>query len=103
MKGEVIGDSLVVMDETDTVGTAIDDLDAGFEFVYDDDPVELSEPVPFGHKVALCDCERGDDVRKYGAVIGTATEPIDSGEWVHTHNCESNRGLGDRADGGVDA
>ena len=35
---------------------------------------------------------------KYGEIIGQATEQIDPGEWVHTHNCKSTRGRGDIAE-----
>lgn len=46
------------------------------------------EPIELGHKVASCRIEPGQPVRKYGQVIGFATEAIESGEWVHTHNLE---------------
>jgi altronate dehydratase small subunit len=103
MKGEVIGESVLVMAPSDTVGTALDDLDAGFTFEYDGATIRLPEAVPFGHKVALVDHDEGSAVRKYDAVIGRATGAIDAGAWVHTHNCESNRGRGDKAAGGADA
>lgn len=54
----------------------------------DDVGVVLDEggPVPRGHKVALRDIADGAPVRKYGQVIGAATEPIRAGDHVHTHN-----------------
>lgn len=85
------------MTDDDTVVTAIDDLESGTTIPYDGEAIELIEDVSFGHKVALVDFESGDDVVKYGETIGKATEPIESGEWVHTHNCESARGRGDIA------
>ncbi|AUV80370.1 altronate hydrolase [Salinigranum rubrum] len=97
MKGRVLDDRVLLMSDDDTVGTAVDDLTADTELDYDGERVVLSEDVPFGHKVALAAHEPGDAVRKYGEVIGTATARIDTGEWVHTHNCESTRGRGDRA------
>jgi altronate hydrolase len=42
--------------------------------------------VPAGHKVALRPHAAGDAVRRYGQIIGFATEAIAPGEWVHTHN-----------------
>lgn len=102
MKGVVIdGDALVLADD-DNVATALDDLDADREFETGKTTVELVETVPFGHKFALGRISAGQPVRKYGEVIGTATQPIDPGEWVHTHNCESTRGRGDLP-GGEDA
>lgn len=97
MKGRVLDDVVLLMSDDDTVGTAVDDLEAGTELDYDGERVVLREDVPFGHKVALEPTDRGDPVRKYGEVIGTATTDIAVGEWVHTHNCESARGRGDRA------
>ena len=42
--------------------------------------------VPAGHKVALRPHSSGDAVRRYGQIIGFATEAIAPGDWVHTHN-----------------
>jgi altronate dehydratase small subunit len=38
---------------------------------------------------------KGDDVVKYGEIIGRATADIAKGEHVHVHNIESLRGRGD--------
>jgi len=42
----------------------------------------LVEAVPMGHKVALSKIVQGDPVRRYGEVIGLATEAIPAGAWV---------------------
>lgn len=96
MKGAVLDDLGLHMAKVDNVVTAIADLETGTEISYDDSVVELAEDVPFGHKVALVPIDPGDAVVKYGEPIGEAVESIDPGEWVHTHNCESARGRGDR-------
>ena len=101
MKGAVLDERALLMHEDDSVATALADLDAGETFEHDGAAVELREDVPFGHKVAVAPIEAGETVRKYGEVIGRATERIEPGEWVHTHNCESTRGRGDRARTGV--
>lgn len=95
MKGEVLGDLGLHMAADDNVVTAIEDLEAGATLPYDGEVIELTEAVPFGHKVALVAFEPGDTVLKYGEPIGRATEAIDPGEHVHTHNTESQRGRGD--------
>lgn len=106
MKGVVLDDAAVLLAETDDVATAIVDLEAGRTIAADDLPrdrpaleLETAEPIPFGHKIALTTIEAGDPIRKYGEVIGSATERIEPGEWVHTHNCESDRGRGDLTEG----
>jgi len=48
--------------------------------------------VETGHKVALTDIKQGEDVVKYGFPIGMATQPIKSGEHVHTHNLKTKLG-----------
>lgn len=47
----------------------------------DDDPV-----APRGHKIALKAICKGEPVIKYGFPIGTATQDIAEGEWIHSHN-----------------
>ena len=53
--------------------------------------VVLRQDVPFGHKVALRDIPKGEEILKYGLPIGRAQEDIRSGDWVHVHNCRSER------------
>lgn len=105
MKGKILDGDALLMTADDVVATAIDDLDAGHELDLDDRTLVLSEDIAFGHKLALIDIEKGDDIVKYGEVIGRASEPIAVGDWVHVHNCESTRGRGDLeiADGGETA
>ena len=51
--------------------------------------LEEQNNIPAGHKVALKDIKSGDEVIKYGMVIGKAYKDIKKGEWVHTHNLKS--------------
>ena len=43
-----------------------------------------------GHKYAVRDIKRGENVIKYGSPIGHATEDIPRGAHVHTHNLKTN-------------
>ncbi len=43
-----------------------------------------------GHKYALCDIKKGENIIKYGNPIGHATADIKEGEHVHTHNVATN-------------
>ena len=45
-----------------------------------------------GHKIALCNIEKGADIIKYGYPIGCATEDIRCGEAVHSHNMKTKLG-----------
>ncbi|MCJ7812493.1 altronate dehydratase family protein [bacterium] len=46
----------------------------------------LNSYVPFGHKIAACDIEKGDPVIKFGQTIGFASITINKGDHVHVHN-----------------
>ena len=52
------------------------------------DNVEVN--IADGHKYALCDIPKGENVIKYGMPIGHATSDIKKGEHVHTHNLKTN-------------
>jgi LDH2 family malate/lactate/ureidoglycolate dehydrogenase len=49
----------------------------------------LRQEVPFGHKVAIRDIDKGKPVHRYGFPIGIATADIKQGEHVHSHNMRS--------------
>src|SRR5690606_308170 len=48
--------------------------------------VVAAAPIPAGHKIAARDLAAGQPVRKYGQIIGFASEPIAAGQHVHAHN-----------------
>jgi len=70
----------------DSVGLLTRTVAAGTEVVAGGARLRLRDEVPAGHKVALREIPRGEQVRKYGQVIGIATSDIAAGEHVHTHN-----------------
>ena len=51
--------------------------------------------VPYGHKIAVKDIEKGAPIMKYGESIGRASCDIKKGDYVHVHNLEAMRGRGD--------
>lgn len=52
--------------------------------------VTLQMDIPQAHKVALKKINKGENVIKYGFPIGHATEDIEAGCHVHTHNVATN-------------
>jgi altronate hydrolase len=48
--------------------------------------IQIRQPVPAAHKLALRDVEEGAPVRRYGQIIGFATRAIPAGSHVHTQN-----------------
>jgi altronate dehydratase small subunit len=89
----------MIVHGTDNVATALSDLAAGDQVtligVGNPGGLTASQPVPFGHKIALIAIEKGEVIIKYGDVIGRATQRITPGQHVHIHNVESLRGRGD--------
>ncbi|HET8744461.1 MAG TPA: altronate dehydratase family protein [Ramlibacter sp.] len=69
----------------DDVAIATRDLEAGAQ-VPGLQGATLRTPLPSGHKVAVRDVAQGQPVRRYGQIIGFATQAIQPGEHVHTHN-----------------
>ncbi len=51
------------------------------------DGVTAVEDIPAGHKLAAASIAQGEPVRKFGQIIGFASEPIRAGQHVHEHNC----------------
>ena len=90
----------LVLNEKDNVATAVRPLEIGVTVRIgqgDTAAVTLVQSIPFGHKLAVRDMRRGDDIVKYGEVVGRAVVDIRRGEHVHVHNVEGTRGRGDRA------
>jgi len=48
--------------------------------------IPVQQFIPSGHKIALRDKSSGESLRRYGQIIGFATQSITSGDHVHTHN-----------------
>jgi altronate dehydratase small subunit len=95
------GSDSLVMNEKDDVATVLRDMPVGERMRYrkgeSAETIVLLNPIAFGHKVAITSIKLGDDVYKYGDIIGRATQDIEPGEHVHVHNIEGVRGRGDLA------
>ncbi|OXS79068.1 UxaA family hydrolase [Domibacillus enclensis] len=84
----------------DSVAVALSELPAQADVILKADEYELGitilEPIRFGHKFAVKAIRQGDDIIKYGEVIGAAVTDIPAGAHVHVHNLEGKRGRGDK-------
>ena len=80
----------LLMDLKDNVVTCVAAVPAGGQVVYrkGDDICSLmaAEEIPYCHKIALVDLEEGEDVIKYGELIGKTTQPVQKGRWVSHNN-----------------
>src|SRR5690606_10381542 len=70
----------------DNVAVATELLPAGEQLIVGDAALTLSQDVPPGHKIAMRRVARGEPIIKYGFPIGRATDDIEPGSWVHSHN-----------------
>lgn len=85
----------ILLNPEDSVATALTDLEKGESIRVSLDHITidviLCEDIGFGHKYALRDIAKGGEILKYGLLIGKALSDIRAGEWVHVHNCRSER------------
>ena len=90
---------IVVLNGADNVATSLAPLEVQSRIEVELDgehrAITVLDSIPFGHKLAIRHLTPGDEVLKYGEVIGRASEAIEPGRWVHVHNVESVRGRGD--------
>ncbi|MBW1691144.1 MAG: UxaA family hydrolase [Deltaproteobacteria bacterium] len=91
-------DAILIHDK-DNVATALRDIRPNEKVVIGtggkSSVIQVQQPIPYGHKFAVRDIPRGEDILKYGEVMGRATQDIAEGTHAHIHNIESLRGRGD--------
>jgi altronate dehydratase small subunit len=92
------GKKCIVLHPSDNTATALADLQEG-ETLYlnlgeESRAITLRESIPFAHKFAILAIPPGEAVRKYGQLIGEATQDIQAGDYVHVHNVASKRTRG---------
>jgi altronate hydrolase len=76
----------ILLSPADNVAVARVALSPGQRVILPGHDVVLTAAVPAGHKFALLPIAPGENVRRYGQVIGRATGRIEPGAHVHTHN-----------------
>lgn len=81
------------LNDSDNVAVVLFDAQPGDKLDFEGLHVTVTEPVPYGHKVALCDFHTGDIVYKYGYSIGRCIRDTPQGGWMHIHNIVSCRGM----------
>lgn len=89
---------LLVHDKSDNVGVIVVEGVAAHSELFgvclednSDFWVTANADTPIGHKVALTDLASGQDVIKYGQVIGRLVADVKKGDHVHTHNLKTKR------------
>ena len=83
----------ILIHSRDDVATVIAELLEGERAVFYKNEDIMQVPVvgtiPQYHKLAIREIKKTEPIRKYGEVIGEATQDIPCGSHVHEHNLES--------------
>ena len=78
----------VVLNPGDNIGVALVDLKPGASVKIhgQEIQVKITSAVPYQHKFSIASINTGKEIIKDGVVIGKATQDIEQGQHVHTHN-----------------
>jgi altronate hydrolase len=74
----------------DNVAVALRALKAGEVVTLEGVALTIRRHIAVGHKLAARAIAKGEIIVKYSCPIGTAITAIAPGEYVHTHNVETN-------------
>ena len=83
---------MLIMEPNDNVGVMLEAIRQNDSATFERTTVPALDEIDFAHKIALRDIEKGEDIIKYGEVIGYALMDIQKGQWVHIHNMDDIRG-----------
>jgi hypothetical protein len=88
--GKVTARAVMRLSPRDNVAVALRALKSGETVMLDGVPITIRDNLAVGHKFAARAIGTGEIILKYHCPIGTAIAPIAPGEYVHTHNVQSN-------------
>ena len=83
MENEVIS-PVIRLDHNDNVVVARVEIAKGTAI--SEEQIEALQDVPLGHKLASRFVKKGEPILKYNTTIGFASEDIDPGTYLHSHN-----------------
>ncbi|MDQ0232520.1 UxaA family hydrolase [Metabacillus malikii] len=76
--------------DKDNVVVAVRTIEKDEVIEVDQLTIHVKEGIEKGHKIAIKQISSGENIIKYGFPIGHATENIEAGHHVHTHNTKTN-------------
>ncbi|MFX0080795.1 MAG: UxaA family hydrolase [Candidatus Hodarchaeota archaeon] len=79
----------IIIDSKDNCATALEDIPQDANVNLKDKSIKTNHKISLGHKFAINNIEKDDYIIKYGEIVGIATENINEGDWIHTHNIKS--------------
>jgi len=82
----------IILDKADTVAVVLRAVSAGEEISMPGHKTVIAQSdLPRFHKIALRHVAVGEDIIKFGQIIGVAATKITIGDHVHIHNLRSRR------------
>lgn len=81
----------MLIDPKDNVGIVTESVVPGDKIEIAGRIITVLDNIGLPHKIALMDLKPGDDIIKYGMVMGYATCEIKAGQHVHVHNVDSEK------------
>jgi altronate dehydratase small subunit len=95
MEANGVERKFILLHKEDNTVTALVDLMKDDDLIVDSgvskEQITLRQDIPYAHKFARVFISKGEDVKKYGEVIGVASADIHPGDHVHVHNVDSKR------------
>src|SRR5215813_4733895 len=78
--------NVLKLSPTDNVLVALTTLRKGDQIDFSGESYTLLADIPAKHKFLARDVQPGDEIRMYGLLVGTATQPIRRGDLLSTKN-----------------
>lgn len=80
---------VILLHPDDNILVCVKQFHPGDEISIDGEKIISEIDIAVGHKIARTALSPGDKVYRYGAPIGSMTEPVAKGAHVHMHNMKS--------------
>ena len=77
--------TFIKINDLDNVAIAVNAIPAGTEVMAG---ILANQDIPQGHKIALCDILKDEEIVRYGIVLGYALNSIKKGDWINENMLE---------------
>lgn len=85
----MIQDNCIVIHPNDNVGVLKSDVLPNESITCGELTITSQKALKLGDKIALKAMPIGAGILKYGSHIGSLTQSVAAGEWIHVHNMKS--------------
>jgi galactarate dehydratase len=82
---KLVQNNFIKINEKDNVAITVTAITTGTVIL---ENIVANQPIPQGHKIALCDIPKGEAIVRYGIPLGYALQSIQKGDWINEHMLE---------------